>query len=228
MTKTSDLARDRIILPVDVPSLDAAEPLVELLRDHVGVFKIGLELYTATGPESVRRIQALGGKNIFLDIKLHDIPATVGGAANVVRDLGVQMLTVHASGGKAALEAAITAAGPDVCVLAVTKLTSQTATSEEVAELARLARECGAGGIVCSGHEIEVVREAVGPNLRIVVPGVRPAGSDVGDQVRVVTPSQAIARGADYLVIGRPIRSAPDPQRAAEAIAQEIESALRA
>ncbi len=226
MSHTPSRAHERIILPLDVPSLDAAEPLVEKLRDHVGVFKIGLELYTATGPESVRRIQALGGKRISPDIKLHHTPATVSGAARVVKDLGVQMLTVHASAGKAALEAAVEGAGSDVCVLAVTKLTSQTATPEEVAELARLARECGAGGIVCSGREIEIVREAVGPELRIVVPGVRPKGSDVGDQVRVVTPSQAIRAGADYLVIGRPIRSAPDPRAAAAEIATEIESAL--
>jgi orotidine-5'-phosphate decarboxylase len=218
---------DRLIFPLDVPSLDDALTWVERLRDCVGVFKVGLELFSAGGPETVRAVQRAGGAGVFLDVKLHDIPNTVGSAARVLRELRPAMLTVHASGGKAMLEAAVRGAGPGVLVLAVTHLTSLEATIDDVCELARVAREAGCGGVVCSGAEAAAVREAVGPGLRIVCPGVRPAGDDPGDQARVVTPAVAIAAGADYLVCGRPIRDAADPVAAAHRVADEIASALR-
>ena len=219
---------ERLIFPLDVPSLDEALPWVERLRGAVGVFKVGLELFSAAGPEAVRAVQRAGGAGVFLDVKLHDIPNTVGGAARALRDLRPAMLTVHASGGKAMLEAAVRGAGPGVLVLAVTRLTSLEASPAEVCELARLAREAGCGGIVCSGHEAAAVREAVGPSLRIVCPGVRPAGDDAGDQARVVTPASAIAAGADYLVCGRPIRDAADPIAAARRVSDEIAAAIAA
>jgi len=217
---------ERIIFPLDVPALDQALPWVERLRDAVGVFKLGLELWAAAGPEAARRVRAATRAGLFLDLKLHDIPATVEGAARALRPLGPAMLTVHTSGGKAMLEAAVRGAGPDLCVLGVTRLTSLEASIDEVAELARLARESGCGGVVCSGAEARAVRSAVGPELRVICPGVRPAGGDAGDQVRVVTPSAAIAAGADYIVVGRPIRDAADPVAAAAAIAAEVSRAL--
>jgi len=136
------------------------------------------------------------------------------------------MLTVHTAGGKAMVEAAVRGAGPEICVLGVTRLTSLEASIEEVTELARLAREAGCGGVVCSGAEARAVRQAVGPELRVVCPGVRPAGAEAADQVRVVTPAGAIRAGADYIVVGRPIRDAADPVAAAKAIAAEVAEAL--
>lgn len=217
---------DRLIFPLDVDSLELALPWVERLRGSVGIFKVGLELFSAAGPEAVRAVRASSGVGVFLDVKLHDIPATVEGAARALRGLGPAMLTVHTAGGKAMLEAAVRGAGPGVRVLGVTRLTSLPASLDEVSELARLAGESGCGGIVCSGAEATSVRKAVGPALAIVCPGVRPAGSDAGDQARVVTPGAAIAAGADYVVCGRPIRDAADPLAAANAVADEIARAL--
>jgi orotidine-5'-phosphate decarboxylase len=219
---------DRLIFPLDVDSLELALPWVERLRGSVGVFKVGLELFSAAGPEAVRAVREASGARVFLDVKLHDIPNTVEGAARALRACAPAMLTVHTSGGKAMLEAAVRAAGPEILVLGVTRLTSLHASVDEVCELARVAREAGCGGVVCSGAEAAAVRQAVGPSLRIVCPGVRPAGSDVGDQARVVTPAAAIAAGADYLVCGRPIRDAADPVAAARAVAEEIAGALAA
>jgi orotidine-5'-phosphate decarboxylase len=217
---------DRLIFPLDVDSLEQALPWVERLRGSVGIFKVGLELFSAAGPEAVRAVRAASGAGVFLDAKLHDIPATVEAAARALRATAPAMLTVHAAGGKAMLEAAVRGAGPGVLVLGVTRLTSLHASVEEICELARLAREAGCGGIVCSGAEAEAVRQAVGPGLRIVCPGVRPAGSDPGDQARVVTPASAIAAGANFVVCGRPIRAAADPVAAANAIADEIAHAF--
>jgi orotidine-5'-phosphate decarboxylase len=217
---------DRLIFPLDFDSLEQALPWVERLRGSVGIFKVGLELFSAAGPEAVRAVRAASGAGVFLDAKLHDIPATVEAAARALRATAPAMLTVHAAGGKAMLEAAVRGAGPGVLVLGVTRLTSLHASVEEICELARLAREAGCGGIVCSGAEAEAVRQAVGPGLRIVCPGVRPAGSDPGDQARVVTPASAIAAGANFVVCGRPIRAAADPVAAANAIADEIAHAF--
>ena len=209
-----------LIFPLDVPTLDEARAWVERLRGHVGMFKVGLQLFAAHGPEAVRDVTRAGGR-VFLDAKLHDIPATVEGAARSLRELDLAMLTVHAQGGKAMLEAAVAGAGEDVCVLAITRLTSLPASIEEVAEAARCAREAGCGGVVCAGAEAAAVREALGSELTIVCPGVRPAGAEAGDQVRVTTPAEAVRAGADYLVIGRPIRDHEDPVAAADALAAE-------
>jgi orotidine-5'-phosphate decarboxylase len=217
---------DRLIFPLDVDSLELALPWVERLHGCVGVFKVGLELFSAAGPEAVRAVSRASGAGVFLDLKLHDIPATVERAARALRTVAPAMLTVHGAGGKAMLEAAVRAAGPNVLVLGVTRLTSLHASVDEICELARLAREAGCAGVVCSGAEAAAVRQAVGPGLRIVCPGVRPSGSDPGDQARVVTPEAAIAAGADYVVCGRPIRDAADPVAAARAIADEIARAL--
>lgn len=216
-----------LIFPLDVPELAPALAWVERLGSEVGLFKVGLELFSAEGPAAVHAVSAAGGR-VFLDAKLHDIPATVAGAARALRPLDVAMLTVHAQGGKAMLEAAVEAAGERTCVLAVTRLTSLEASLDEVAEAARAARESGCGGVVCSGREAAAVREAVGPELVIVCPGVRPRGSDAADQVRVVTPGEAVRAGADYLVVGRPIRDADDPVRAAREIAAEARTSRTA
>jgi orotidine-5'-phosphate decarboxylase len=216
----------RLIFALDVPSLEQAEPWVARLAPHVDYFKVGLELFSSAGPEAVRMVTRHGQAGVFLDLKLHDIPTTVGRAARVVCGLGVRMLTVHAQGGRAMLEAAAREAGPDLCLLAVTRLTSQAAAVEEVVELARLAQLAGCGGVVCAGSEAASVRKAVGTDFRIVCPGVRAPGSDRGDQVRAVTPFEAIHAGADYIVVGRPIRDAADPVQAARAISAEVARAL--
>jgi orotidine-5'-phosphate decarboxylase len=218
------LPANPIIFPLDVPSLDAALVWVERLARHVGLFKVGLELFSAEGPDAVRRIQRAGGR-VFLDVKLHDIPATVAGAGGSLRELEPAMVTVHAQGGKAMLEAAVGAFSAETCVLAVTRLTSLAASIDEVTDAARMAREAGCGGVVCSGLEARAVRDAVGPELVIVCPGVRPRGADEDDQVRVVTPEAAVEAGATYLVVGRPIRNAEDPVAAADGIASAARSA---
>jgi orotidine-5'-phosphate decarboxylase len=214
-----------IVFPLDVPSIDDAREWVRRLSDEVGVFKVGLELFCAAGPEAVRAIADAGAAGVFLDAKLHDIPATVEGAAREACSAGVRMLTAHCQGGVEMLRAAVRGAGDDVCVLGVTRLTSLPASQDEVTQAALQALEAGCGGIVCSPREAAAVREAVGPKLQIVCPGVRPAGSDAGDQVRVMTPGDAIRAGADWLVIGRPIRNAADPLAAVRAIREEIASA---
>ena len=220
----SGLSHNPLIFPLDVPTLAHATEWVERLRDHVGLFKVGLELFSACGPDGVRAITGAGGA-VFLDVKLHDIPATVGGAARSLRALDLAMLTVHAQGGKAMLEAAVEAIGDETKVLAVTRLTSLSASISEVTDAARCAREADCGGVVCAGAEIRAVREALGPERLIVVPGVRPRGADVSDHARVVTPGEAIAAAADYLVVGRPIRDADDPVAAARLILAEASEA---
>jgi orotidine-5'-phosphate decarboxylase len=205
--------------------------LVERLRGHVGGLKLGLELFVAHGPDGVRKL-GRSGMPIFLDLKLHDIPNTVAAAVRQAGDLGAAYLTIHASGGPAMLEAAADAAASlsrPPRLLAVTVLTSLD--QEDLAEigiraepgqqamlLASLARRCGIDGIVCSPHEIELVRAELGDEPTLAVPGIRPEGSAEDDQKRVLTPAEAMARGADILVIGRPITQAPDPRAAAEAI----------
>lgn len=216
---------DRLIFPLDVPGLEEAEGWVERLADRVGSFKVGLELFTAAGPTAVRRIVERG-HDVFLDLKLHDIPATVERAARAAARLGARMLTVHAPGGAEMLAAAARGAGPDVVVLVVTRLTSLPAREEEVVAAAGLARETGCGGVVCSGSEARAVRLTLGPDLRIVCPGIRPAGAARDDQQRVVTAGDAIAAGADFVVVGRPIRDASAPAEVAGELAQEIVEAL--
>ncbi len=239
-TARLETARERIIVAVDVPDLAAARVLVDRLRGHVGALKIGKELFTAAGPEAVR-VLSEAGIPVFLDLKYHDIPNTVAGAVRAAARLGVQWLTLHTSGGRAMLEAAVqarneisaTAAGQTnasrLLLLGVTVLTSQAgADPEEIVERALLAQSCGLDGVIASPQEARRVRAACGANFLIVTPGVRPAGADAGDQARVATPGEAIRDGASLLVIGRPIVGVLDPAAAADAIAADIAAALRA
>ena len=189
------------------------------------MFKVGLELFTGGGTDVVRATVDRAPAGVFLDLKLHDIPTTVERAARAAANLGIRMLTVHTEGGPAMLEAAVRGAGPHVCVLGVTRLTSHAANAREVVERAMLARAAGCGGVVCAGTEVEEVRAEIGPEMRIVCPGIRPAGTDAGDQNRVVTPRDALRAGASHLVIGRPVRDASEPEHVA---AEILEAATRA
>jgi orotidine-5'-phosphate decarboxylase len=224
--------RERIIVALDVSTRDAALLLVRALSPHAGLFKIGLQLYTAAGPDVVRAAGDLGGR-IFLDLKLHDIPNTVARAVESASSLGVEMLTLHLSGGRAMIEAATQATKPETRLLGVTVLTSANETTlretgvsstieEQVLSLARLGVEAGVSGIVASAQEARALRQAFGDSLGIVTPGIRPIGSDAADQQRVTTPAAALAAGADYLVIGRPITAARNPRAALERIAAEL------
>ncbi|MCL6609532.1 MAG: orotidine-5'-phosphate decarboxylase, partial [Geminicoccaceae bacterium] len=202
-----------IVAAIDRPDLESARALARELVGAVGGLKLGLELFVAEGPAGVRALAATG-LPIFLDLKLHDIPATVAGAVRAAAGLGAALLTVHASGGRAMLEAAVRAARAAPSpprLLAVTVLTSLDSSDlaatgvtdaplDQAVRLARLAREAGLDGVVCSPHEIAAVRAALGPEPLLVVPGIRPAGEAVGDQKRVATPAEAHARGADLLV----------------------------
>jgi orotidine-5'-phosphate decarboxylase len=223
---------DRICAALDFPSFAAAEPFARAVAPHVGMLKVGLELFVAEGPPAVRAAAALG-RPVFLDLKLHDIPNTVEGAARSAAASGAALLTVHAAGGAEMIRAAVRGAGPAVRVLAVTVLTSLDAGALDaiglagppeaaVVRLARLAVGAGAGGLVCSPHEVRAVRAAVGPGPLLVVPGVRPAGAAKGDQARVATPAEAVAAGADVIVVGRPLRDVPDPVAAAREIAATL------
>ncbi len=225
-------AADRLCAALDFPSFAAAEPFARAVAPHVGMLKVGLELFVAEGPPVVRAAAALG-RPVFLDLKLHDIPNTVAGAARSAAASGAALLTVHAAGGEEMVRAAVRGAGPGVRVLAVTVLTSLDAAALDaiglagppeaaVVRLARLAVGAGAGGLVCSPHEVAAVRAAVGPGPLLVVPGVRPAGAAKGDQARVATPAEAVRAGADVIVLGRPLRDAPDPALAAREIAASL------
>ncbi len=232
-----DLApKDRLIAALDVPALDEARSLCRQLAGHVGLAKVGLELFVAEGARAVRVAQD-AGLPVFLDLKLHDIPNTVEGAARSAARLGIRMLTVHAAGGRKMIGAARagleSAAGERPLLLAVTVLTSLApadlaaqsidgSVEEHVVRLARLAVEAGADGLVCSPHEVAAIRAALGAAPVLVVPGIRPAGSAPGDQARAATPRAALDAGADYLVVGRPLREAADPAQAARRIAEEI------
>jgi orotidine-5'-phosphate decarboxylase len=235
------LPGDRLIVALDVDSLDRATGLVDALGGQVTRFKIGSQLFTSSGPSAVDAVRKRGGE-VFLDLKFHDIPNTVEGAAREAVKLGVFMFNVHASGGGAmmkaaargAAEAAHTLGLPRPLVIAVTVLTSldraalagelHVASSVEghVLHLCALARDAGLDGNVASPKEIRAVRNAMGRPWAIVTPGVRPAGSERHDQSRVATPRVAVETGADYLVVGRPITGAPDPARAAEGILSEM------
>lgn len=225
--------KDRLIVALDVDSRERAERLVEELGPHVGMFKVGKELFTSEGPEMVRSIVASGGR-VFLDLKFHDIPNTVAKAVGAASRLGAFFLTVHASGGRAMLEAAASALPAEgTQLLAITVLTSHTDESlreagargtvqETVRQLAVLARESGIDGVVCSPHEIALIRETAGDDLVIVTPGIRPKGAAKGDQARVTTPAEAVRLGCDYIVVGRPITEAASPADAARAIVEEL------
>jgi orotidine-5'-phosphate decarboxylase len=233
--------KDRLIVALDVDSLDRAVSLVDALAGQVTRFKIGSQLFTASGPPAVEAVRKRGGE-VFLDLKFHDIPNTVDGAAREAVRLGVLMFNVHASGGRTmmraaahgAAEAAQTLGVPRPLVIAVTVLTSldratlagelHVASSIEghVLHLCTLAGEAGLDGTVASPNEIRAIRNAMGPRWAIVTPGVRPAGGERQDQSRVATPRAAAEAGADYLVVGRPITAAADPARAAAAILEEM------
>ncbi len=235
---------DRLIVALDVSSAEAAQGIVTALGDYVHIYKVGMQLYTAEGPEVVRDLVS-SGRRVFLDLKYHDIPNTVASAVREAAQLGVSMLTVHASGGekmlRAAAEAANVAAGVHarqnpLQILAVTVLTSidesdlhQTGVSgallDQVLRLASTALDAGCAGVVSSAREVKSLRAKLGENFLIVNPGVRPAGVDHGDQARVVTPAEAIQAGATHIVVGRPITAAKDPVSATRAIQQEIRAA---
>ena len=229
--------RERLIFALDVPQLSAARALVEQLHSEVGVFKVGLELYTACGPDALQLVHG-SGRGSFLDLKLHDIPATVARAVAAAAELGASYLTLHASAGPEALrEAARAAEGSALTLLAVTVLTSSDEqvlsaiglagpVSSAVSRLARLAADSGVQGLVCSPQECAQLRRELGPDLLLVTPGVRPAGGAAQDQKRVATPGSALAAGADMLVVGRPIRDAAEPKLAARGIVNEIAQAL--
>ena len=238
-------AHERIVLALDVENAEKAFELVQLLKGKVGVFKVGLELVIAAGPAIFDQLRAAGANRIFYDAKLHDIPNTVAGAMRGVSAIEAWCVTVHACGGSAMMRAAVETAkqhphsdGITTKVLAVTVLTSISqavltnelsvgkSVTDQVVHLAKLAHQAGCDGVIASPHEIEAIRTGISyTNFLIITPGVRPADSAKGDQARVMTPAEAISKGADYLVIGRPITVASDPQAAAQAISQEIEAA---
>lgn len=226
-------ASSRLIVALDVADSRAAMHLVDRLHDQVALFKIGLQLYTAAGPEIVRAVTSAGA-GVFLDLKLHDIPNTVARAVESAAALDVAMLTVHLSGGSEMLRQAQNAAeGTDLMLLGVTVLTSSSqATLQEtgiaadlgdhVIRLARLGVAAGIGGFVASPHEVQRLRGEIGAAMKIVTPGIRPAGAAAGDQKRIMTPRQAVQSGADYLVVGRPVIAAPDPAKATHALLAEL------
>lgn len=233
MSKTPEL-----IVALDVGDLASAAALVEQLYPTVTLFKVGLQLFTAEGPRAVEIVRQRGG-DVFLDLKLHDIPNTVAGAVREAARLGATMCTLHASGGRSMLQAAkeaVAASGSSMRLLAVTVLTSLDSRgleevvgskldlTSQVIRLASLARDAGLDGVVASPHEIGPLRAVLGPSMRLVVPGIRPAWAPAEDQRRVMTPQEAAIAGADYLVIGRPITAAADPAKATRRILDEFQA----
>jgi orotidine-5'-phosphate decarboxylase len=235
MVKTT--ARDRLIFALDVPSATEADRLLDRLQGHISFVKVGLELYTAAGPEMVKRIVERGMR-VFLDLKFLDIEETVRRATSRVAGMGVEFLTIHAN--RKALMAAVQGReGSALKLLAVTVLTNfdsqdlremgiQRTVQDLVTARAALASEVGCDGVVASGEEAAAIRQKVGPDFVVVTPGVRPAGKGVDDHARATTPTQTIASGADYLVIGRPIRDAEDPAGTVAAITAEMQVAFDA
>lgn len=233
-----DDAREKIIFALDVNGLDEVEKWSALLADKIGMFKIGKQLFTSCGPEAVRGIQKHGGA-VFLDLKYHDIPNTVAMATVAAARMGVRLTNLHALGGYEMMATTMDALDKEfkgaarTKVLAVTILTSSTEETlrgvgidytvpEMVVRLAKLAKSAGVDGVVASPQEVRLIREACGPDFLIVTPGVRPTFASTDDQKRIMTPADAVAEGADYLVIGRPISAAVDPAAAAEMIVDEI------
>ncbi len=227
--------RERLIVALDVPTTAAAQKIVTAVGDSAFTYKVGMQLYTAEGPQMVRDLVA-AGRRVFLDLKYHDIPNTVAAAVREAARLGVSMLTVHATGGGKMLRAAVDSAraiNPALIVLAVSVLTSldqndlekvgiQGTVLDEVLRVSALALESGCQGVVASAHEAAALRKNLGNDFVIVTPGVRPAGAGHGDQTRVLTPGEAIAAGASYIVVGRPITEAVDPAAEARSILDQI------
>jgi orotidine-5'-phosphate decarboxylase len=233
--RTQLSARERLIVALDVSSARQARELVTSLGDIPGYYKVGLQLFTAEGPDFVRELAGAGHK-VFLDLKLHDIPNTVAHAVKSACGLGASMLTVHAGGGAAMLQAAVEAAGDRLTLLAVTVLTSMNDDDltqvgvaghvlDQVLRLGELAQGAGCKGVVASARESAQLRQSLGGGIAIVNPGVRPAGTEQNDQRRVATPAEAIRAGASHLVVGRPITQAADPAKAAREIVAEIAQA---
>lgn len=234
------MPKTRIAFALDYPTLAEAREGARLVKDEIGVLKIGLELFTKEGPEALRLGKELG-LDVFVDLKLHDIPATVEGAVASVASLGAKYLTVHAAGGREMLSRAVERAkadADDLTILAVTWLTSLDASDlaaqgiagtpgEHALRLAKLAWDAGVRGFVCSAAEVATLRKALGPEAILVTPGIRPQGASLGDQKRIATPASAIRDGASLLVVGRPIRDADDPRAAARAIGAEVADALK-
>jgi orotidine-5'-phosphate decarboxylase len=223
-------ARERLVVAVDLSQRDDILRLVETLRGTAGVFKLGLQAFIANGPAIVRDVVGLG-ERVFLDLKIHDIPNTAKHAVAEAAALGASIATVHAAGGEPMLRACV---HDDLLVLAVTVLTSLEEPDllqigmggnplDAAVRLAKLAQASGLRGVVASPLEIEAIRQACGAGFTILTPGIRPAGADAGDQRRMMTPRQAIAAGADYLVVGRPITGAADPRSAAQRIVEEMD-----
>ncbi len=237
-------AKDRIVLALDVDTAEEALQLVKKLSGQVGVFKIGMQLYNGLGPDIINRVHDLGGQ-VFLDLKLHDIPNTVASAARVITRLNTFMFNIHAAGGREMMSQAAQAARSQAellgiappLLLAVTVLTSigpkeltddmlvtGLSVEELVVKWALMAQQSGIGGVVCSPQEIVPIRKACGPDFKIVTPGIRPLWSAANDQKRITTPRQALDQGADFMVIGRPIVQADDPVAAAQRIVDELEA----
>jgi len=229
--------KTRLAVALDYPDAHQAMKLVDTLGQTCQWFKVGMELYYAAGNDIIRQLRDRGF-DVFLDLKLHDIPNTVAGAVRSVTQTGAALLTIHANGGAAMMTAAAEAAKAPGSprLLAVTVLTSMDATqltgtgitaspADQVLRLAKLAIQSGIDGLVCSAEEVAAVRSATGPDTLLVIPGIRPTGAAIGDQKRIATPTQAIAHGASLLVVGRPITQAPDPAAAAETILDEIAKA---
>lgn len=232
-------AADRIIVALDTADPARAQALADAVAPHCGLLKCGLEYFVANGMPG---LAALRQRPLFLDLKLHDIPNTVAGAVRAALPAGPRMMTLHAAGGSAMIEAARRAAEQAAAsrpmLLAVTVLTSLDAASlaatgvaggptQQVLRLARLALDSGADGLICSAHEIAPLRDALGQGPALVVPGIRPAGAPAGDQARTMTPAEALAAGADWIVVGRPITAAADPAAAAAAIVGELDASSR-
>jgi orotidine-5'-phosphate decarboxylase len=231
---------NRIFVAIDTTDIDRAVALCRPLGGIVGGVKVGKEFFVAHGPQGARRVCEAAGLPLFLDLKFHDIPNTVAGAVRAALPLKPRIIDVHAAGGmammKAAAAAAAEAGAERPLVIGVTVLTSLDdsdlaatgvagPTAAQVVRLARLAQDSGLDGVVCSPQEITAIRAACGPDFKLVVPGIRPAGSAAGDQKRVLTPVEAVALGADVLVIGRPITAAAEPVRAAQSVVAELAAA---
>jgi orotidine-5'-phosphate decarboxylase len=235
-------ARDRLILALDLPSLESAEHMVKRLQGTVHLFKVGLTLFTVAGPRVISRIHEQGGR-VFLDLKFHDIPQTVAAAAANAVEWGVFMLDLHVAGGREMMQAAARAVVERAKtigierprLIGVTVLTSLTqgdlralgigsGVEEQALTLTRLAKESGLDGVVASPHEVRAIRQRFGPDLLVVTPGIRPKAAQPDDQRRIATAREAIRAGADYVVVGRPILAAADPVQAAEQLIAEMET----
>lgn len=236
------MADDRLIVALDVSTMDAMKSIVSSLSDSVSFYKVGMELFYAEGDQTVRYLQDQG-KHVFLDLKLHDIPNTVAHGVSSLTRLGANLITIHGQGGPIMMKAAAQAARESAeqlgierpKLLAITVLTSfddeswtsiggQLPISDQVIRLAKLAKESGMDGVVCSALEAKMIREACGPDFLIVTPGIRPSFAATNDQKRIATPASALADGASRLVIGRPITQAANPQEAVRLIIEEMES----